>query len=138
MKLFAQDLVAHFERCLDAMDGEAIMACTSRRICMELYRKIVALRPNWHHDDDDKGEIKVVMTGSASDPLDWQPHIRKRHGKRSSRCTSTTRTIGLSGKMMALAISGFEIQMMVARAGGIKASLTRRTDRAAQDVLSDR
>jgi type I restriction enzyme R subunit len=50
----------------------------SRRICVELYNEIVSLRPQWHHDDDDKGEIKVVMTGSASDPPEWQPHIRNK------------------------------------------------------------
>ncbi len=50
----------------------------SRRICVELYKAIVKLRPEWHHEDDDKGLIKVVMTGSASDPLDWQPHVRNK------------------------------------------------------------
>jgi len=49
-----------------------------RRIRVELYDEIVRLRPEWHHDDDGKGEIKVVMTGSASDPPDWQPHIRNK------------------------------------------------------------
>src|SRR5262249_51152125 len=53
----------------------------SRRICVELYREIVALRPAWHDADDAKGQIKVVMTGSASDPLDWQPHIRNKAGR---------------------------------------------------------
>ena len=50
----------------------------SRRICIDLYRELVRLRPGWHDDDDAKGAIKVVMTGSASDPLDWQPHIRNK------------------------------------------------------------
>ena len=50
----------------------------SRRICVELYREIAALRPDWHGDDDEQGALKVVMTGSASDPLDWQPHIRNK------------------------------------------------------------
>ena len=50
----------------------------SRRICVELYKEIVALRPEWHDDDDEQGALKVVMTGSASDPLDWQPHIRNK------------------------------------------------------------
>jgi type I restriction enzyme, R subunit len=50
----------------------------SRRICVELYREIVALRPEWHHEDDDKGSIKVIMTGSASDRAEWQPHIRNK------------------------------------------------------------
>ncbi len=78
LKLIAQDLVNHFERRLEAMDGKAMVVCMSRRICVDLYNAIVAIRPNWHHDDDDKGVIKVVMTGSASDPLDWQPHIRNK------------------------------------------------------------
>lgn len=50
----------------------------SRRICVELYRELVRLRPDWAHDDDDKGLVKVVMTGSASDPPDWQEHIRNK------------------------------------------------------------
>src|SRR5437899_10788495 len=58
------------------MDGEAIVVCRSRRICVELYREIAALRAKWHADADDQGEMKVVMTGSPSDPLDWQPHVR--------------------------------------------------------------
>jgi type I restriction enzyme R subunit len=76
VRLVAQDIVAHFERRLEALDGKAMVVCMSRRICVELYKEIVRLRPEWHHDDDDKGEIKVVMTGSASDPVEWQPHIR--------------------------------------------------------------
>lgn len=47
----------------------------SRRICVDLYKEIVALRPDWHSEDDDAGAVKIVMTGSAADPLDWQPHI---------------------------------------------------------------
>ena len=47
----------------------------SRRICIALYDAIIAIRPDWHSDDDDKGKIKVVMTGSASDPKEWQQHI---------------------------------------------------------------
>lgn len=78
LRLVAQDIVDHFERRLEAMDGKAMVVCMSRRICVELYREIVRLRPHWHHDDDDKGETKVVMTGSAPDPLDWQPHIRNK------------------------------------------------------------
>jgi type I restriction enzyme, R subunit len=78
LKLIAQDIVEHFETRLEAMAGKAMVVCMSRRICVELYREIVALRPDWHHEDDDKGAIKVVMTGSAADPLDWQPHIRNK------------------------------------------------------------
>jgi type I restriction enzyme R subunit len=78
LKLVAADIVAHFEERLEAMDGKAMVVCMSRRICVELYREIVALRPDWHHDEDDRGMLKVVMTGSASDPVDWQPHIRNK------------------------------------------------------------
>jgi type I restriction enzyme R subunit len=78
LKLVAEDIVQHFEQRLEALDGKAMVVCMSRRICVELYRELVALRPDWQHDEDDKGEIKVVMTGSASDPLDWQPHIRNK------------------------------------------------------------
>jgi len=76
LKLIARDIVEHFERRLEALEGKAMIVCMSRRICVELYRELVRLRPDWAHDDDDKGAIKVVMTGSASDPTDWQPHIR--------------------------------------------------------------
>jgi len=78
LKLIAQDIVHHFEQRLEALEGKAMVVCMSRRICVDLYTKIVALRPEWHAVDDDKGVIKVVMTGSASDPPDWQPHIRNK------------------------------------------------------------
>jgi len=78
LELVARDIVDHFDQRLSAMDGKAMIVCMSRRICVELYREIVALRPAWHADPDDKGAIKVVMTGSASDPVDWQPHVRSK------------------------------------------------------------
>jgi len=78
IRLIAQDLVNHFERRLEALDGKAMIVCMSRRICVELYRAIVQLRSDWHSEDDTQGVIKVVMTGSASDRLDWQPHIRNK------------------------------------------------------------
>jgi type I restriction enzyme R subunit len=78
LKLIARDLVAHFEDRLAAMEGKAMVVGMSRRICVELYREIVALRPSWHGEEDADGWIKVVMTGSPSDPLDWQPHIRNK------------------------------------------------------------
>ena len=78
LKLVAQDIVDHFEQRLEALDGKAMVVAMSRRICVELYKEIVKLRPQWHDDDDAKGAIKIVMTGSASDPLAWQPHIRNK------------------------------------------------------------
>jgi len=78
LKLVAQDLVAHFDQRLEVMDGKAMVVCMSRRICVELYREIIALHPEWHHGDDQHGAIKVIMTGSATDALHWQPHIRNK------------------------------------------------------------
>ena len=78
LKLVARDIVVHFDQRLEAMDGKAMIVCMSRRICIDLYRELTRLRPEWHDEDDGKGRLKVVMTGSASDPLDWQPHIRNK------------------------------------------------------------
>ena len=78
LKLLAQDIVAHFEDRIAAMDGKAMVVCMSRRICIDLYRELTFLRPEWHREDDGEGRIKVVMTGAASDPPDWQPHIRNK------------------------------------------------------------
>lgn len=78
MKLVARDIVEHFESRCEAMEGKAMVVCMSRRICTELYQEIVALKPEWESDEDDQGAIKVVMTGSASDPVDWQQHIRNK------------------------------------------------------------
>ena len=78
LRLVAQDIVAHFERRTEAMEGKAMVVCMSRRICTDLYREITRLRPDWHDEDDAKGRIKIIMTGSASDPPGWQPHIRNK------------------------------------------------------------
>jgi len=75
LEMVAKDLVNHFEARVQAMDGKAMVVCMSRRICVDLYNQIVALRPDWHSDDDAEGKIKIVMTGAASDPEAWQPHI---------------------------------------------------------------
>lgn len=76
LELIAQDLVTHFEERLSALDGKGMVVCMSRRICVELYDEIVKLRPQWHSTEDKEGFLKVVMTGSASDDIEWQPHIR--------------------------------------------------------------
>ena len=75
LTLIAQDLVEHFVNRVVGMDGKAMIVCMSRRICVALYDQIVKLRPEWHSDDDKNGDIKVVMTGDASDPREWQQHI---------------------------------------------------------------
>ena len=78
VKQIAEDIVTHFEQRVEVLDGKAMVVCMSRRICIDLCRELVRLRPDWHDDDDAKGRIKVVMTGAASDPVDWQPHIRNK------------------------------------------------------------
>ncbi len=77
-KLIAQDLVEHYETRSSALEGKAMIVCMSRRICVELYRELVKLRPVWHAEADSGGALKVIMTGSASDPIDWQGHIRSK------------------------------------------------------------
>ncbi len=78
----AKDLVNHLEQRTATLNGKAMFVCMSRRICVELYAAIVKLRPEWHSDNDDKGMVKVVMTGSSSDPLDWQMHIRSKEKRK--------------------------------------------------------
>ena len=88
--VIAADLVAHFEKRLEAMDGKAMVVCMSRRICVELHDAIVKLRPDWAGaaGDDPEAErkgntvVKVVMTGSATDGPDWQKHIRTKQGRK--------------------------------------------------------
>ncbi len=74
----AADLVAHFEARLTAAAGKGMVVCMSRRICVEMHDAIIGLRPEWYASDDAKGAIKIIMTGSASDPLAWQEHIRNK------------------------------------------------------------
>ncbi|MBK1670019.1 DEAD/DEAH box helicase [Rhodovibrio sodomensis] len=81
LRLVAQDIVDHFEARITGLDGKALVVCMSRRICVALYNEIVKLRPDWHSDSDDGGAIKVVMTGAASDPSDFQPHVRNKAGR---------------------------------------------------------
>ena len=78
LQLLARDIVEHFEARREAMDGKAMVVCMSRRICVDLYGELARLRPDWHGEDDSEGTLKVVMTGSASDPADWQQHIRSK------------------------------------------------------------
>ena len=81
LRMVAADLVRHFEDRVQAMDGKAMIVCMSRRICVALYDAITALRPDWHNGDDNRGKIKIVMTGSAADPAEWQQHISSGGGK---------------------------------------------------------
>jgi type I restriction enzyme R subunit len=88
--LIAADLVQHYERRVEAMEGKAMIVCMSRRICVELYNAIIKLRPSWASEENDNVEAeqkkkcvaKIVMTGSAADGPDWQPHIRNKEQRR--------------------------------------------------------
>ena len=72
------DLLSHWDRRKEVQLGKAMIVCMSRRICVALYNAIVKRRPDWGTDDDDTGKIKVIMTGSAADPVDFHPHIRNK------------------------------------------------------------
>jgi type I restriction enzyme R subunit len=76
IKEVAKDFISHFESRQDGKNGKAMIVCMSRRICIELYNELIKLRPEWHSQDDEKGAIKVIMTGAASDKEEWQQHIR--------------------------------------------------------------
>jgi type I restriction enzyme R subunit len=78
IKQIAKDIVEHYETRLNYFDGKAMIVCMSRRICIDLHNEITKLRPQWYNEDDKKGFLKVIMTGSASDPVEWQQHIRNK------------------------------------------------------------
>jgi type I restriction enzyme, R subunit len=82
IKQVAADLVAHFEERSKAQTGKAMVVAMSREICVHLYDAIVALRPDWHDDDPEKGAIKIVMTGSVSDKPLLRPHIYSKQTKK--------------------------------------------------------
>ena len=75
VEALAKDIIQHFETRQQAMKGKGMIVTMSRRIAVDLYDEIIRLKPEWHSDDDDKGVIKVVMTGSSSDPSSFQRHI---------------------------------------------------------------
>lgn len=78
----AKDLVEHFTTRTSTFPGKAMIVSMSREICVDLYNAIVAIKPEWHHPDTDKGVIKIVMTGSASDKEKMQPHIHDKKTKK--------------------------------------------------------
>ena len=83
LALIAADLVEHYEKRAASLHGKAMIVCMSRRIAVDLYEAIRKIRPDWHDDDDAAGAMKIVMTGSASDPIDWQQHIGANQRRRS-------------------------------------------------------
>ena len=82
LERIANDIVTHFEERTSVLEGKAMIVCMSRRICFDLHNKIIKLKPEWYNKNDEKGIIKIVMTGSASDPKDWQEHIRNRNRRK--------------------------------------------------------
>src|SRR5262249_26646930 len=78
ISLIAQDIVDHFEKRLDALEGKAMIVCMSRRICVDLYSAIAHLRPSWQGDQDGAGIMKVIIARRASDAVEWQQHIRNK------------------------------------------------------------
>lgn len=83
ISLIAHDVVEHFKNRLSAVEGKGMIVVMSRRIAVELYNEIIKLRPDWASDDDNNGFLKVVMTGSAMDPLTWQKHIRTKQARQT-------------------------------------------------------
>lgn len=75
VKELAKDIVSHYEEKSKSITGKAMIVCMSRKICVDLYNEIEKLRPSWCSDDENKGKIKVVITGSASDDEYIQKHV---------------------------------------------------------------
>ena len=78
IKRLASDIVDHFEKRTAVLEGKGMIICMSRRICVDLHNEIVKLRPQWYDKNNEKGVLKVIMTGSATDPVEWQEHIRNK------------------------------------------------------------
>ena len=81
----AADIVAHWEARRAVLSGKAMIVTMSRRIAVDLYEAIIKLRPEWASDDDATGVVKVVITGDATDPASYQPHIRNRQERRAMK-----------------------------------------------------
>ncbi|TGK23114.1 type I restriction endonuclease subunit R [Leptospira stimsonii] len=87
LELVAGDLSKHWKLRLSVMEGKAMIVTMSRRIAVSLYNELIKIHPEWESEDDNKGVIKVIMTGSATDPVEWQKHIR--NGKRRKELSET-------------------------------------------------
>lgn len=74
----AKDMVAHFEQRAKGSKGKAMFVAMSRRIAVDLHNEIIKFRPEWYSKDDNKGVVKVIMTGSSSDGAEWAEHIRNK------------------------------------------------------------
>ncbi len=85
IKRIAKDIVDHWEKRSSVLEGKAMVVCMSRRICIEVHNEIVKLCPQWYDKDDKKGNIKVIMTGSADDGPEWQEHVRNKQRRHEIR-----------------------------------------------------
>ena len=85
VKKVVKDILCHFDARREAWNGKAMIVATSRRIVVEMYDEIIALRPEWHNDNKDKGAIKVIMTSSSSDPVEWQKHTTTKQERKEIR-----------------------------------------------------
>ena len=110
LDLIVDDLLQHFDDRQSAIEGKAMIVCMSRRICVDVYNQIVRRHPEWGSDNDEQGAIKVVMSGSASDPVGWQPHIRNKH--RRDRLSKRFKDPGDSMKLVIVRdmwLTGFDV-----------------------------
>ena len=81
LEIIAKDIVTHFEDREQVFSGKALVVAMSRTVAVKLYNQIIALRPDWHGEDNDSGNIKVIMTGSSADDEFLRPHIRNKEGR---------------------------------------------------------
>ncbi|MEU4294865.1 type I restriction endonuclease subunit R [Kribbella sp. NPDC026596] len=89
IKELAADIVGHWEARREVLGGKCMVVTMSRRIAVDLYDAINVLRPDWHSDEDGQGMVKVVITGDATDPASYQPHIRNKTERRSMKARAS-------------------------------------------------
>lgn len=113
LKLIAKDIIDHFENRLSVLEGKGMIVTMSRQIAANLYSEIVKIRPYWHSDEDEKGAIKVIITGSASDNASLQPHIRSK--ERLRKIEKCIKTPGSDLKLVIVCdmwLTGFDVPSM--------------------------
>lgn len=83
IKQVAKDLVEHFEERTSIVKGKGMIVAMSRQIAVELYDAITEIRPHWDNEDPTQGNIKIIMTGSASDNANMQKHLYNKQTKKA-------------------------------------------------------
>lgn len=112
LETLADQIVTHFERRAEVIDGKAMIVCMSRDICMNLYDAIVALRPDWHAEEDEHGAVKVVMDanvskkrpGETDEAFAARSERTKRHGRTKARREKLARRLKDNSDALKLAI----------------------------------